>query len=766
MDPVTVVFGLACIGAGGGAGFWLKKADERLQKLSDKAIVLQEGQAAHFSHLNTEVNSLRAEVSQMNGLVNSLRATHPEIDGALLVHSAINNFESSSPKDTLNLRSETISALETILSTISTEAEIGGEGILSASTERLLGRLLDLLEQRNISVDGLELNPVAAHRLGHACLHLRRYAWAELSFGVAYRSSPGNKNILEALEHIALLRGDDELRRHWLEARMTVSPDQPELLRAHAHLLAKMGDAEAERDVRRLEALGLETAADRSLLSGLRARAGSRSEALEAIEQALAENPNQSDDWCSYAALLYDDGEHGKAQQAVDRCLELDRQNGDAWALLAKLLAPKSNKLKEAVKAATHAVALHAGGTELIFLKSDLLMSSGKVSESEETLVRALLESPDNAELRARMASRKLMNGYIDEAQTLLDETPLGIDHTLLHVIEGRLHLARADRQRDGTGQTDQALLSEAITSFNDALRLDRESGVAWLGLARTKRLLGDIEAAAEAIARALRLLTEEDSSASSEAALLALDMDDLSSASKHIDAAAIHGNSATIHYVRGNISGRKGFLDKALMHYDEALSLDASHIRARLNRTSVLMAMKEGRRVLDDCEILLDLAPSFTLARLRRAEGYMLLTEWENARDDLKMVLEAAPHHYQALTKLGACYLSLQRPERAESPLNEAIRLNPDYAPAWHQRGLLYLELKETDAAFDDFQAAIRCDANHLDSRLHIAATLHQNERYVEAAAAWRAVLTIDPDSSVARKRLGDCEINLAQSA
>ena len=119
------------------------------------------------------------------------------------------------------------------------------------------------------------------------------------------------------MEHVALLRGDDELRRHWLEARMTVSPDEPELLRAHAHLLAKMGDSEAERDVRRLEALGLETAADRSLLSGLRARAGSRSEALEAIEQALAENPNQSDDWCSYATLLHEDGEHGKAQQAV-----------------------------------------------------------------------------------------------------------------------------------------------------------------------------------------------------------------------------------------------------------------------------------------------------------------------------------------------------------------------------------------------------------------------------------------------------------------
>ena len=59
MDPLTAVFGLACIGAGGGAGFWLKKADSRLQRLSETAVVLQEGQAAHFTHLNTEVSNLQ-----------------------------------------------------------------------------------------------------------------------------------------------------------------------------------------------------------------------------------------------------------------------------------------------------------------------------------------------------------------------------------------------------------------------------------------------------------------------------------------------------------------------------------------------------------------------------------------------------------------------------------------------------------------------------------------------------------------------------------
>ena len=107
---------------------------------------------------------------------------------------------------------------------------------------------------------------------------------------------------------------------------MTVNPDSPELLRAHAHLLAKMGDMEAERDVLRLEALGLDTPADRSLLSGLRARAGSRSEALEAIEQALSEDPTQSSDWLSYANLLYQEEEMSKALDAANKCLELDRQ--------------------------------------------------------------------------------------------------------------------------------------------------------------------------------------------------------------------------------------------------------------------------------------------------------------------------------------------------------------------------------------------------------------------------------------------------------
>ena len=494
----------------------------------------------------------------------------------------------------------------------------------------------------------------------------------------------------------------------------------------------------------------------------MRARAGSRSEALEAIEEAIAEDPTQAADWLSYANLLYEEGESSKALDAADKCLEIDRQCGGAWALTATILAPKQNRLKEALKAAIHAVALDSGGVDLVLLKADLLLADGQVTAAEESLVKSLEKDAMNGELRARIATRYLLDGRPEDAQNLLDTTPVGIDHALLHVVEGRLHLVNADKARDGTGETDATLLSVAIAAFEGALKLNRELGVAWLGMARTQRLLRNLDAAEESLTRARRLLPEDDSSAAAEAALLALDQGDITTAASLIDVADIHGDSPVIAYVRGNIEARSGHLDRALEYYGKALNADTNHIRARLNRCSIYMAMDEGRKALDDAEILLDLAPNFTLARFRKAEAQMMLGEWSQARENLDIVLEKSPHHHQALTQLAACFIALDRPERAETPLNEALRIAPDYAAAWHQRGLLYLEWGRHDNAMSDFEAAVKTDPHHLDSRLHIAAMHHEAEQFDLAAVAWRAVLQIDPDHLVAKTRLDECEVKL----
>ena len=121
---------------------------------------------------------------------------------------------------------------------------------------------------------------------------------------------------------------------------------------------------------------------------------------------------------------------------AADKCLEIDRQCGGAWALTATILAPKQNRLKEALKAAIHAVALDSGGVDLVLLKADLLLADGQVTAAEESLVKSLEKDAMNGELRARIATRYLLDGRPEDAQNLLDTTPVGIDHalSLIHI--------------------------------------------------------------------------------------------------------------------------------------------------------------------------------------------------------------------------------------------------------------------------------------------------------------------------------------------
>lgn len=744
-----------------GLGYWMHHTRQDLHRLLDMQTVLRESQGTHFQQLNQATDSVGKELTALQGTLRAMREIHPELDASLRLHGLLNqvNADPTVLHDT-SMVSDAIAAL-----VLHETAEHVGESSLSVVHQGMLQRLLVELDSHHIPISSLHLDPLSAQRLGVASLHLHRHDWAEGALLLAHQSQPGHLTVLHGLEHIARLRGDEQSLRHWLEARMRITPDDPALLRAHAHLLASLGDDGAERAVRRLEAMGVDTAADRSLLSGLRERAGARSEAIEAIELALEKDDSRSEDWLQYATLLEAEGEHNLALEANERCLSLDRQCGEAWALKARLISMRKGHEREALKAATHAVALNAGGVDALFLKAHLLEMEGSVVAAEEGLLKALNQMPNNAELRARLAGKHLLDHRIEDAQALLDGTPTGIDHHQLHTIEGRLHLARADRRRDGTGETDASLLASAVAAFNGALELHRESGMAWLGLARTQRLLKDTDLAVESLARANRLMPDH-ASISCESALLALDTGDLSSAKAHVDAAELHGSTPLTTYIRGNIAAQSARFPQAVKHYSDCLAEDASHIRARLNRSSVYSSLGEPGKALEDAEILLDMAPQLGYARVRKGESLMELGEWDGAAKEFKHVLEKAPHHTQALTNLAKCYMGMGRPERAESPLNEALRLSPEYAPAWHHRGLLYLEWGKIDVALSDFEAAVRCHAGHLEARLNIA-LIHQSEgRIHEEQASWRGLLAIDPEHQLAQTNLKLCETSLMKTS
>ena len=755
MEPISILLIGLSIGAGGMLSWHLHHAKNALQSVSDRTLVLSESQGAHAKQTTDALIVLQNKMESYDSLIQAMRATQPEVDHGIRAHQALDEIESGS-FSSMNV----LEAIEAVCSSIPMD---NLNVSLTPMQSEMCSRLLGILSQNNLAITTLDLNGRQALQIGLSALHLQNLHWAEDAFGVAHQSLPGNDIVLKGLEKVAIVKSDDVLRLHWLEAQLHLDPDNPELLRAHAHILVQQGDESAEKDVRRLEALGLDTPADRSLLAGLRHRAGSSNEAIDAIEQALAEDNKKPDYWLQYAQLLHEAEQHERALEAVDSCLNLDRQIGDAWALRAILLDQRTGREKEALKAATHAVALDCGGAKLIVLKADLLAENGDVIAAEASLEKAIEKYPMDAELRSIVATRRLAEGRIEVVQALLDGTPSMIDHPDLHIVEGRLHLARADRTRDGTGDTDKILLSAAIESFQAALNLNREMGVAWLGLARTQRLLKDLDQASESLTRARRLMGETDSSCSMEAAMLAIDLDDVHAATRYIDAAEIQGSGAKIAYVRGNIAIKSGDLERAVSMYSETLNENPKHIRARLNRISCHLELDRALDAKEDANILLSLAPELTVATYARADAQSRLGEWEEAKEGFLAVLNEAPHHYQALTKLGACYLALDRPERAEGPINEALRLAPNHADAWHQRGMLYVSWEKMEAALSDFEAAIRADGNNIHARLQAAAIHHASDKHELASAAWRGVLALDPNHVVARTRLQQCEQHLA---
>ena len=726
-------------------GWWLTKTHESLDGLGDGMILLQEAQASTSAMMGKRMDGLETSIQRLVAGLDGVRAAHPELDGTILAYEALQG------------QGEAIAALETLVAGIPLNADHETSPLLPIGPARLAVSLLEAIDEMDY------LSAPDSRRIALIALESGRLSRAKDLLLQSHASVPGDDITLRVLEHTAILAGDAFERRRWLEERLRLNPDEPELLRAHAHLLATMGDEDAHKDIMRLEALGVDTPADRSLLSGLRQRAGARSEALEAIESALEEDPSRSDDWCARGEILFALDEKGKALESVDKCLELDRQNGIAWAVRAKVLSESHGRSSEALKAAIHAVALDAGGTELVMLKSDLLEASGEDVKSDEALEKSLATHPTDGHLRAAIASRRLLQGRHTEAWDILNSTPSEVSHPDLHAVEGRMHLANADRLRDGTGDTDETLLVDAAASFEAALEMDRESGIAWLGLARVQRLLGNSAEAKETLTRARRLLPDEDPSAAAESALLCLDNGDLEGATQHIDAASIRGDGAIVSYVRGNIAANQGHLKAAETHFDAAIETDPTHVRARLNRASIHMASGNAQGALDDANVLLELAPGLALAKLRRAEANMMLSNWSDSKTDLEQIVSDAPHHHHALTQLAACYISMERPEKAEAPLNEALRLAPEHTDAWHQRGLLYLDWGREEAALNDFEAAVRCDGNHLDARLHIAAIHHEAGRFIEASGAWKGVLAIEPEHAVARRRREECDMALA---
>ncbi len=744
--------------------WWMLRNEARIR-------LLQIDLAADRVELRSGLSRMESSIELINLSSEALLQSNPEDQGTIAVHIVLKKIETQieaglSDSNTVEATAKELhSAMRMLIKSVELDGDLCKEPqTIQPGALNLTDRLHTLLKSMDIDAQSLGFNALEYAKLGELLYRCGHLNWARASYQAAIEKSPGHTASLGSLTHLAKQEGNVELQLDWIEKMIDHDPDNSELLRSHASLVIQSGvdEGRAERDMLRLEAMGTDTPADQSLLSGLRRRAGSPKEAIERLEAVLEAEPNRYEDWLFKAEMHVELSEAEEAKHSVEEAIRCNRQFGEAWALKAKLLADDPLHHEDALRAARHAVALNAGGTELILLKADLIaLEEGEIAASE-TLQSALELNPDNDELRAHIVDLLRESGDLYHAEKLLNAAITQTD--ALHVAKARIQLVYADMQRDGTGETDELHITVAKQSFENAIELNRESGIGWLGIARCERLLGNFEIAKEALDRATRLLDSEPV-VDAESALLALDMDDLIEANRLIDSAAIGlEETALIAYLRGNLACRQGNFIAARNYFDDVLErFNPLHVRARLNRIAASLALGLHDSAMDDCSALLEQAPELTLAKCRMADTLMLIADWVPAKELWIEILELNGNHPHALTQLAACNMALGNPDQAEAPLNKAIRLDSKFASAWHNRGLLYLEWAEEEAAIQDFETTIKVDPKHIEARLHLASIHHSAKRWKIAAPLWRDVLDIDSDNDVARQRLSHCEMQLS---
>ena len=742
MDPLTsgLIALLALVI--GGSVFALQQMNERINKL-------QFSSSTHDALIDDDMSLLS---NALNDLIDEADASR-RLTGsdALLKSQQLVESLNDGAKFELSTFSTSLKNLLSLFQESSIEEELSR---LDSIRRELLTNHIQIIQDKEIEIKLLfGRNDVQCRNFSYICNNFGFRDLALSSLLASEQIAPRHEKTLRKLALIARESGDDEFLRARLDKLLQLYPDDPDLLRERAHLLFRLGDSAAELDSRRLEALGLQNAADRALLAGLRERAGDPATALEEVNISLETNPNDLNSWHLKARLHDIRNEPGRALDALDQLLKLDRQHGPAWALQSRLLSNEPNRLEEALKAAVHAVAL--GQPEWI-LKADLLMQLDRFEEAISSLQSVLDIDSDNGLVRAHLSLLHMLDDNNEISRKILVESSSKAwECSEMHIQKGRLVLREADIARDGTGLHDRGLVKGALTFFDTALSYDRESALAWVGRARTLRQLGEFDEAEVSIIRASRL-DNEDPMILVEHALLRIDQGEISDAERLVhEAETSLSNTEVLHYIRGLIAAELGNYSEARRRFDTVLTHDPNHVRARLNRATVAVLMQDHALALEDSELLLKQYPELDLARLRRAESLMGLDKWEWAEVALREIIERKPGHVPALISMGATLCALDRAEEALPSLDEAIRLESDNPDAWHMRAQFYIEQGALPAALADFESAIRADPSHMESLLHAAAIAHEIGPIERAESCWRRVLNQDPTNHLARTRL-----------
>jgi lipoprotein NlpI len=174
------------------------------------------------------------------------------------------------------------------------------------------------------------------------------------------------------------------------------------------------------------------------------------------------------------------------------------------------------------------------------------------------------------------------------------------------------------------------------------------------------------------------------------------------------------NANLAIAYYYRGAAYDGRGFYDRAIQDYDQAITLYPKYASAFNKRGYAYWALFKIDRAIEDFDQAIALNPKFAQAFNNRGNAYRVKADYDRAIKDFDQALALLPKFPEAFGNRGICYQAKGEYQRAIQDYDQSIALDNKIPRVFYDRGTAYEAMGQHDDAIKNYDQAITLDPKY----------------------------------------------------
>jgi len=199
-----------------------------------------------------------------------------------------------------------------------------------------------------------------------------------------------------------------------------------------------------------------------------------------------------------------------------------------------------------------------------------------------------------------------------------------------------------------------------------------------------------------------------------------------------------------------------QGELDKSIVYYNEAISLDPADAIAYNNRGLVYYRQGDLNKAIADFTKAIEFNPLMALSYYNRGLAYYNQGELEKSIVDYNKAISLDSADAFAYNNRGYAYYNQGELDKAIVDYNKAIALDPRMAQAYNNRGLAYNDQGELDKSFVDYNKAISLDSADASAYNNRGIAYCQQGDLNKAITDYNKAISLDPRLAMANNNRG----------